>query len=511
MVFSAGEPDRNRSVDKGFVERSWSSGSKGGLRAALATAGLAVLLLTMSCRVASRPQSSPAAVASPSAVARQEAMGATATAETTVPTLFSQTEEGDASVPTSAAAGGGSAAAVAPAPTAAPAPPAATPLAGTVAPTPAPSDTSTPPPSSAPSPPAPATAPPTSPTVAPAPRTTQSWTERAGEFQNGQLAGVQLSSEGLRLIEQMGGTASSEGEYRSRIREAEFPFDNAVLSWNADAPEGSMTRFELRVRTADGWSNWYAMGEWRSSGGRSVPGQGDALGRVDIDTLKLNVPATAIQYRVRLSSSYGGTSPLVRQVSVVYSDLSKGLSGPALPTGVAAGRDLPVPGQSQLEQDPAVRGLICSATSLAMVLQYWGLNKSVSEVVQGVKDQTTGIFGDWPLNTAFAGANGFDARVDRFYSVEHLEQEIAAGRPVIISIAFGPGELSGSPISSTSGHLIVVRGFTPQGDVIVNDPIAPNSGAVRLIYKREQLGRIWLRNGGVVYLISPRSGALKAG
>ena len=308
---------------------------------------------------------------------------------------------------------------------------------------------------------------------------------------------------------QLAGTPSSHsgsGEYLSQVRETTFPFSNAVLSWNADAPAGTTLRFELRVRDSSGWSGWYAMGEWRADGGRSIPGQADSRGKVDVDTLKLKSTATALQYRVELSSSSPAATPLIRQVSVVYSDLSRGLSGPALPMPAGAVRDLDVPQHSQLEEDPSYRSDICSATSLAMVMQYWGLKKSVADVVAGVKDQTTGIYGNWPLNMALAGANGFDARVDRFYSVVQLEQEIAAGRPVAISIAFGPGELTGSPIRSTDGHLIVVRGFTPSGDIIVNDPIAPTSKAVRLVYKREELGRIWQRSGGIVYLLSPRAG-----
>jgi hypothetical protein len=225
-----------------------------------------------------------------------------------------------------------------------------------------------------------------------------------------------------------------------------------------------------------------------------------------VDTLKLNSPATALQYRVILSGESQSSTPLARMVSVVYSNLSRGLTGPALARPSGAVRDLDVPQHSQLEEDPSYASKICSATSLAMVMQYWGLKETVADVVAGVRDKTTGIYGNWPLNTAFAGANGFEARVDRFYAVEQLEQEIAAGHPVAISIAYNPGELSGSPISSTDGHLVVVRGFTSAGDVIVNDPIAPNSGSVRLVYKREELGRIWQRSGGIVYLLSPRAG-----
>ncbi|MGI5835656.1 MAG: peptidase C39 family protein [Chloroflexota bacterium] len=333
--------------------------------------------------------------------------------------------------------------------------------------------------------------------------TTSHLVERSPEFEKGQLSeGVTISGEALRLADREAGQEVT-GEYLSQVWETEFPFNDAVLSWNAETPKGTLARFDLRVRSGRQWSGWYGMGEWSSQGGRSLGGSADALGAVNIDTLKLNQPADALQYRVILKSSTPGETPIVRQISVVYADLSRGLIGPQLSRPEGGARDLDVPQRSQLDEDPSVARTICSPTSLAMVLQYWGLEKSVAEVYAGVRDRTTGIYGNWPLNTAYAGANGFRARVDRFYSVVQLEQEIAAGRPVIVSVAYGAGELAGAAAPSTDGHLIVVRGFTADGDVIVNDPIAPSSRSVRLVYNREQFQKVWLRSGGIVYLVQP--------
>jgi uncharacterized protein YvpB len=190
-------------------------------------------------------------------------------------------------------------------------------------------------------------------------------------------------------------------------------------------------------------------------------------------------------------------------VAVSYSDGSRPPSGPALPSGPGLGKDLNVPRYSQLDQAPSVASLVCSPTSLAMVLKFWGVERSVPETIRGVRDAVTGIYGNWPLNTAFAGAQGLDAHVDRFYSIEQLEAEIAAGRPVIASVRWRAGQLDNAPVASTEGgHLIVVRGFTPQGDVIVNDPVGRGEG-VRRVYKRQQFAQIWLGAGGVVYLVRP--------
>jgi hypothetical protein len=54
----------------------------------------------------------------------------------------------------------------------------------------------------------------------------------------------------------------------------------------------------------------------------------------------------------------------------------------------------------------------------------------------------------------------------------------------------------------------VIVGFTPDGNVVVNDPAAnPNLGqSVRRVYDRGQLEGLWLEHsGGTVYLIYPAS------
>jgi hypothetical protein len=147
--------------------------------------------------------------------------------------------------------------------------------------------------------------------------------------------------------------------------------------------------------------------------------------------------------------------------------------------------------------------VVCSPTSLSMVLQYWGAKVSVADVVRGVRDATTRIYGNWPLNTAYAATRGMEAYVDRFHCTEQLQNEIAADRPVVTSIRYGPGELANAVLNSTSGHLLVVRGFTPAGDVIVNDPWAPKLSDVRRVYRRAQFENAWLRPGGIVYLVRP--------
>jgi cell wall-associated NlpC family hydrolase len=160
-----------------------------------------------------------------------------------------------------------------------------------------------------------------------------------------------------------------------------------------------------------------------------------------------------------------------------------------------------------LEQEK-YRHDICSPTSLAMVLEYWGENVKTAELAETVRDQKTEIFGHWPFNVAAAGRLGVPGYAAWLGGLGDLEVLIARGRPVVVSLTFGAGELANSPIKKTRGHLVVVAGFTEKGDVIVFDPAAPQKDSVRRVYDREEFRRAWLVNKrGLAYIIGPLSGS----
>jgi hypothetical protein len=48
--------------------------------------------------------------------------------------------------------------------------------------------------------------------------------------------------------------------------------------------------------------------------------------------------------------------------------------------------------------------------------------------------------------------------------------------------------------------LVVLRGFTENGDCAINDPAAPG---VSVVYPRRAIEAIWQRNNGVAYVIAP--------
>jgi hypothetical protein len=112
--------------------------------------------------------------------------------------------------------------------------------------------------------------------------------------------------------------------------------------------------------------------------------------------------------------------------------------------------------------------------------------------------------GNWPFNTAYAAHYGLDASVRQYADLRGVERWIKRGVPVVVSIAWN--KMDGADIKKTNGHLLVVRGFTAGGDVIVNDPASPDDASVRHVYQRDQFEYNWLSaSNGIVYVIKPYS------
>jgi hypothetical protein len=290
---------------------------------------------------------------------------------------------------------------------------------------------------------------------------------------------------------------------QSGIIESPAEFDDLVGSWNAKVPPLASLRMQARVRAGSEWSGWYDLAVVTKDGFESVERQEDDFGFVDVDTLKLKRRGTALRYRFQITAPSRPVVLRLAAVTVSNGDLPE--MRPFQPGPWVT--ELKVRPRSQMVEQEKYKNDICSPTSLAMTLEFWGTRLPTIEVAQRVRDPKSGIFGHWPFNVAAAGELGLEAYVARLESLWDLQEEIARGRPVIVSLTFAEGELKGSPLKKTKGHLLVVTGFDFQGDVITLDPAAPKPDGARRVYDRKEFFRAWRVNKrGLAYLMSPLQG-----
>lgn len=305
------------------------------------------------------------------------------------------------------------------------------------------------------------------------------------------------------------GGAFAVGEATSPVIETPFGATEAIASWGATTPSGSWIEVLARAQQSGSWSDWYNLGVWAANDAtvarHSVEGQRDNRARVATDTLELAQSAQALQLKIRLFSE-GETVPQMHSAALLASApgaLPPSRSGnPALWNQV-----LDVPTCSQMLY-PDGRGW-CSPTSVGMILGYWqptdvSCEYRVRTAVAGTYDWIYDGTGNWPFNVAYAAAHGLEAYVARLPDLFAAEEWIAAGVPVVISIAWDEGTLANAPLNSSKGHLMVLVGFDGEGNPVMNDPAGVDDSQVRRTYLRHELEGLWRQHSnGTVYLIYP--------
>src|SRR5256885_4444600 len=330
------------------------------------------------------------------------------------------------------------------------------------------------------------------------------------------------------------------GTWTSPWQATNFGFMELVAFWNADTPAGTWIEVEMRATAAaDGHvTKWYVMGRWAYGDGdihrTSVGGQGDKNGYVAIGPFVPKDPMPGYQLSLTLYRAAGSNAtPKVTRIGAVVSDPVTIKPYAPSATTMTQTVELAVPRYSQElhrgeypEYDNGGEAW-CSPTSTSMVLAYWNKGPAPADFAYVLSDYpgTTDpqvdyaaryVFdyhyngaGNWPFNTAYAAHFGLESEVTQLHSLAEAEQFVKAGIPLVTSIAFNSGKLDGFFFKSTNGHLMVIVGFTAEGNPIVNDPASPDDASVRHVYDRAQFEDAWMSaTGGVVYVIHPAPGPL---
>ncbi|MDY0063951.1 MAG: C39 family peptidase [Bacilli bacterium] len=280
-------------------------------------------------------------------------------------------------------------------------------------------------------------------------------------------------------------------------------FTEAVASWAATSSPQATVEVSIQVRVGSTWSKYFSYGEWGLGRQNKSYNSSDAIARLSADEVIVADSQQADAFRLLAVLKRNALSDVSPQLSLLavalqIPDYQYPVDISSLPNQV----DYDVPKLYQ-HVVPTIGGIICSPTSSTMLLKYKGhdfSNQATYEhqyIAGVVREYNSGIYGNWVYNTVGISAFGENSYVKRMYSYQELLHHLATVGPIAASVK---GTLVGELVKTwtTSGHLIVVRGYRFEGNqlyILANDP---NISPVYEEYKVENFMTFWR---GVVYVV----------
>ena len=250
-------------------------------------------------------------------------------------------------------------------------------------------------------------------------------------------------------------------------------------------------RFEVSALADGEWSSWAASATIGAADFAPLPSAAPPLA-CDVDVFRAAPAVDAVRLRVRVRAAASARWVVALSAADAAPPDLRGADG-------AVAR-LAVPAFSQMEADAALGARICSPTSVAMVLGYWGRAAAPAALAAEVLHPALDIYGVWPAAIRAAAARGVAGYLLRFPGWSAARWCLERGIPIVASVRYAAGELTGAAVAATPGHLLVLVGLEG-GDVLVNDPAAPTAASVPRRYRADEFGKVWLARGGVGYVL----------
>ena len=295
-------------------------------------------------------------------------------------------------------------------------------------------------------------------------------------------------------------------------------FKRLLVSWNCETPKGTWIEVQARAfisyyddneNSTYEWSDWLSFGKWGTHIKRSSKSPDSHLAKISTDEfiIKGNYTDTAskIQIRALLHTENTNVTPSIRQFVISYKDNTPRLKS----IEIHSDKIIDVPSYSQYIRDKNIGSVICSPTSITMLLNRRNENLIVEETAWSCFDYDYEAFGNWLFNVAFASSLGYESFVE-YGNLKSLKREIYSGYPVAVSVKYTNDinnleypYIENAPIT-TAGHILVVRGFEKKDGidyVVVNDPAGKSNESVTRRYKLSEFESAWHRGSNIMYII----------
>ena len=281
-----------------------------------------------------------------------------------------------------------------------------------------------------------------------------------------------------------------------RPQSVPYPFNIGLPSWNGTAPgDSGGFRVLIRVPYLSGWSPWLDVGYWKAN---LWPSKNTSFsgGKVDIDIVELYYYATQWQFAIELKrNSATVTSPTVSLLSFFISDTrtTQNIDYTAILNDKPEPIFVPTTFLAQYRLSNEIGGSICSPTTVSMILLSYNIEVDPLQFALDTYDPYWEIFGVWPRVVQNASEYGVKGTVTRYRTWSEARNVLAKGGRIGMSI--------GAPLYG--GHLVMLAGFTENGDPIVHDPARTYDGYAH-VFNIYDLSRSWFDKGGVAYTIFPK-------
>ncbi|MCX7766499.1 MAG: C39 family peptidase [Candidatus Sumerlaeia bacterium] len=306
----------------------------------------------------------------------------------------------------------------------------------------------------------------------------------------------------------------------------EFPFNEAIPSWNGWAPPEGGFRVFLRVNFSDAhlsshkpdWTPWIEAGTWGNlSDEATTRTTVFPDGYYELDTLFLDRTAYQFQFRVDLyRTSLNAASPFIRLLALSFTNSRQdkhlwqefGDKRPSISLALnqlQTTETLNIPFRSQEVPNPEWIPRICQTAAVCMALEYFGIYRPTEEIAAKIYDPVAKRFGIWHRSVQAAAQEGVRGYIRRFRNWDDVRTNLNQNAVICASIRFKLGELHQPPppyhSRGTAGHIIVIKGFAPDGRVVTNDSGSKKYGKNEL-WLQTDLAKAWFDKGGVAFVFT---------
>lgn len=275
-----------------------------------------------------------------------------------------------------------------------------------------------------------------------------------------------------------------------------YPFNIGLPSWNGTAPgDSGGFRILIRVPYSSDWSPWLDVGYWKAN---LWPSKNTSFGggRIDIDIVELYYYTSQWQLAIELKRQAASvTSPTLSLLSFFVSDsrTTQMINYTSILNDKPEPIFIPTTFLPQYQISDEIGGSICSPTTVSMILLSYNIEVDPLQFALDTYDPYWNIFGVWPRVVQNASEYGVKGTVTRYRTWSEARDVLAKGGRIGMSI--------GAPLYG--GHLVMLAGFTENGDPIVHDPARTYDGYSH-VFNKSDLSRSWFAKGGVAYTIFPQ-------